>query len=74
MPSYLGTVVFITNDNNSMSSERLWQHTVMEVLILLNSQNVLYHCNVPENYNKRLHKDIYVSDFVQIPKQGLVHI
>jgi hypothetical protein len=49
IPSYFGSVVFVTNDDNGKLSEWLRQHTVIEVLILLNSQKALYPCNVPEN-------------------------
>jgi hypothetical protein len=48
IPSYFGTVVFITNDDKGKLSEGLRHHTVTEVLILLNSQKALYPCNVPE--------------------------
>jgi len=41
IPSYFGTVVLITNDDNGKLSERLRQCTVIEVLILLNSQKAL---------------------------------
>lgn len=41
IPSYFGTVVFITSDDNGKLSEWLRQHTVTEVLILLNSQKAL---------------------------------
>jgi hypothetical protein len=49
IPSYFGTVVFIANYDNGKLSELLRQHTVIEVLILLNSQKALYPCNMPEN-------------------------
>jgi len=41
IPSYFGTVVLITNYDNGKLSEWLRQRTVIEVLILLNSQKAL---------------------------------